>query len=128
MPGDYRARPEQVILFRVSAWDANCPQHLPVECTLGRKPLPRRGGGLPRTARQHANSNSTKPSLSSLTLARSGAPVCAPIKSLRITWSPALSSARRPVAPEALVSTVLTRCRRLRELSGMFVPLPAPPV
>lgn len=25
----YRARPEQVILFRVSAWDANCPQHIP---------------------------------------------------------------------------------------------------
>lgn len=29
MPGDYRARPEQVILFTVSAWDANCPQHIP---------------------------------------------------------------------------------------------------
>jgi uncharacterized protein len=29
MPEDYRARPEQVILFRVSAWDANCPQHIP---------------------------------------------------------------------------------------------------
>ena len=29
MPGDYRARPEQVILFTVAAWDANCPQHIP---------------------------------------------------------------------------------------------------
>jgi predicted pyridoxine 5'-phosphate oxidase superfamily flavin-nucleotide-binding protein len=29
MPKDYRARPEQVILFRVLAWDANCPQHIP---------------------------------------------------------------------------------------------------
>ncbi len=29
MPADYKARPEQVILFTVSAWDANCPQHIP---------------------------------------------------------------------------------------------------
>jgi hypothetical protein len=29
MPGDYKARPEQVILFTVSAWDLNCPQHIP---------------------------------------------------------------------------------------------------
>jgi hypothetical protein len=29
MPGGYKARPEQVILFRVSAWDTNCPQHIP---------------------------------------------------------------------------------------------------
>ena len=29
MPGGYRARPEQVILFTLSAWDANCPQHIP---------------------------------------------------------------------------------------------------
>ena len=29
MPADYSARPEQVILFSVSAWDANCPQHIP---------------------------------------------------------------------------------------------------
>lgn len=28
-PDDYRARAEQVILFEVSAWDANCPQHIP---------------------------------------------------------------------------------------------------
>jgi len=26
---DYRARPEQVILFSISAWDTNCPQHIP---------------------------------------------------------------------------------------------------
>lgn len=29
MPEDYKARPEQVVLFTVSAWDANCPQHIP---------------------------------------------------------------------------------------------------
>src|SRR5262245_38190600 len=29
MPEGYRARPEQVILFRVLAWDANCSQHVP---------------------------------------------------------------------------------------------------
>ena len=29
MPAAYKARPEQVILFTVSAWDANCPQHIP---------------------------------------------------------------------------------------------------
>jgi uncharacterized protein len=29
MPQRYKARPEQVILFRVSAWDTNCPQHIP---------------------------------------------------------------------------------------------------
>jgi hypothetical protein len=29
MPADYRARPEQVMLFTVSAWDVNCPQHIP---------------------------------------------------------------------------------------------------
>jgi predicted pyridoxine 5'-phosphate oxidase superfamily flavin-nucleotide-binding protein len=29
MPEGYRARPEQVILFTVEAWDTNCPQHIP---------------------------------------------------------------------------------------------------
>jgi predicted pyridoxine 5'-phosphate oxidase superfamily flavin-nucleotide-binding protein len=29
MPVGYRARPEQVILFDVAAWDVNCPQHIP---------------------------------------------------------------------------------------------------
>ncbi len=29
MPKDYRARPEQVVVFTVAAWDANCPQHIP---------------------------------------------------------------------------------------------------
>ena len=28
-PDGYTARPEQVILFEVEAWDANCPQHIP---------------------------------------------------------------------------------------------------
>ena len=30
MPEGYRARPEQAILFTVTAWDANCPQHIPL--------------------------------------------------------------------------------------------------
>jgi hypothetical protein len=29
MPRGYRARPEQVIVFKISAWDTNCPQHIP---------------------------------------------------------------------------------------------------
>jgi predicted pyridoxine 5'-phosphate oxidase superfamily flavin-nucleotide-binding protein len=29
MPEGYRARPEQVVLFNVTAWDVNCPQHIP---------------------------------------------------------------------------------------------------
>ncbi|WP_296746377.1 pyridoxamine 5'-phosphate oxidase family protein [Mesorhizobium sp.] len=29
MPANYKARSEQAILFTVSAWDANCPQHIP---------------------------------------------------------------------------------------------------
>lgn len=29
MPEGYRARPEQVIAFDVTAWDSNCPQHIP---------------------------------------------------------------------------------------------------
>jgi predicted pyridoxine 5'-phosphate oxidase superfamily flavin-nucleotide-binding protein len=29
MPEGYKARPEQVIVFKVGAWDANCPQHIP---------------------------------------------------------------------------------------------------
>jgi hypothetical protein len=28
-PDDYAAAPERVLLFKVSAWDANCPQHIP---------------------------------------------------------------------------------------------------
>jgi len=30
MPQNYRARPEQVIVFEIKAWDANCPQHIPL--------------------------------------------------------------------------------------------------
>lgn len=26
---EYRARPERVFLFEITAWDANCPQHIP---------------------------------------------------------------------------------------------------
>lgn len=29
MPAAYTAQAEQVILFKVSAWDANCPKHIP---------------------------------------------------------------------------------------------------
>ncbi len=29
MPEGYDARPEQAIVIRVTAWDANCPQHIP---------------------------------------------------------------------------------------------------
>ena len=29
MPEGYKARPEQAIVFTISAWDANCPQHIP---------------------------------------------------------------------------------------------------
>jgi len=29
MPVGYKARPEQVILFKIAAWDTNCPQHIP---------------------------------------------------------------------------------------------------
>ena len=29
MPADYKARPEQALLFQVAAWDMNCPQHIP---------------------------------------------------------------------------------------------------
>ena len=28
-PEGYKARPEQVIVFDVEAWDTNCPQHIP---------------------------------------------------------------------------------------------------
>ncbi|HWX64730.1 pyridoxamine 5'-phosphate oxidase family protein [Bradyrhizobium sp.] len=29
MPKGYRARGEQVIVFKIAAWDTNCPQHIP---------------------------------------------------------------------------------------------------
>ena len=29
MPKGYKARPEQFILFTITAWDTNCPQHIP---------------------------------------------------------------------------------------------------
>ena len=29
LPRGYRARPEQAVLFKVEAWDVNCPQHIP---------------------------------------------------------------------------------------------------
>jgi predicted pyridoxine 5'-phosphate oxidase superfamily flavin-nucleotide-binding protein len=29
MPPDYRARQQQAIIFKIKAWDVNCPQHIP---------------------------------------------------------------------------------------------------
>jgi hypothetical protein len=29
MPENYKGRPEQVMIFEISAWDLNCPQHIP---------------------------------------------------------------------------------------------------
>ena len=34
MPEGYEARPEQVIVFTVSVWDTNCPQHIPQKLDL----------------------------------------------------------------------------------------------
>lgn len=31
MPKDYKAAPEQAILFKITAWDTNCPQHIPMK-------------------------------------------------------------------------------------------------
>jgi predicted pyridoxine 5'-phosphate oxidase superfamily flavin-nucleotide-binding protein len=35
MPEGYKARASQVILFKVTAWDANCPQHIPQRLEAG---------------------------------------------------------------------------------------------
>ncbi len=34
MPHGYKARPEQVIVFTITAWDSNCPQHIPQKLDL----------------------------------------------------------------------------------------------
>ena len=34
MPEGYEARPEQVIVFTLSLWDTNCPQHIPQKLDL----------------------------------------------------------------------------------------------
>ena len=31
MPKDYKAKPEQAIIFKITAWDTNCPQHIPLK-------------------------------------------------------------------------------------------------
>jgi uncharacterized protein len=31
MPRGYAARAEQAVLFKVKAWDANCPRHIPLK-------------------------------------------------------------------------------------------------
>jgi uncharacterized protein len=35
MPQGYKARPEHVILFKIAAWDTNCPQHIPQKFDAG---------------------------------------------------------------------------------------------
>jgi predicted pyridoxine 5'-phosphate oxidase superfamily flavin-nucleotide-binding protein len=35
MSQGYKARPEQVILFTIAAWDTNCPQHIPQKFDAG---------------------------------------------------------------------------------------------
>ena len=35
MPSSYQARPEKVLLFRIAAWDSNCPQHIPQKFDAG---------------------------------------------------------------------------------------------
>jgi predicted pyridoxine 5'-phosphate oxidase superfamily flavin-nucleotide-binding protein len=35
MPDGYKARPEQVILLKIKAWDVNCPQHIPQRFEAG---------------------------------------------------------------------------------------------
>lgn len=35
MPAGAKARPEQVILFSIAAWDTNCPQHIPQKFDAG---------------------------------------------------------------------------------------------
>ena len=35
MPAGAKARPEQVVLFTVGAWDSNCPQHIPQRFEAG---------------------------------------------------------------------------------------------
>lgn len=36
MPKGYAAKPEQIIVFTISAWDANCPQHIPQRVDVAR--------------------------------------------------------------------------------------------
>jgi predicted pyridoxine 5'-phosphate oxidase superfamily flavin-nucleotide-binding protein len=31
MPKNYKAKSEQTIVFKISAWDTNCPQHIPIK-------------------------------------------------------------------------------------------------
>src|SRR3954469_18283209 len=35
MPAGYKARPEQVILFKIAVWDTNCLQHIPQKFDAG---------------------------------------------------------------------------------------------
>ena len=55
MPAGYRARPEQVMLFTVTAWDVNCPQHIPQRLRgCGRA----QGHRSPRPAHRYAGGRS----------------------------------------------------------------------
>lgn len=35
MPEGYAAAPERVLVFRITAWDPNCPQHIPTKLDVG---------------------------------------------------------------------------------------------
>jgi uncharacterized protein len=62
MPVGYKARPEQVILFHVSAWDANCPQHIPlrIEASDVEKALNARDARIRELEAQLASMESTQ--------------------------------------------------------------------
>jgi predicted pyridoxine 5'-phosphate oxidase superfamily flavin-nucleotide-binding protein len=57
MPAGYKARPEQVIIFKISAWDTNCPQHIPQKI---RRRRCRSRAGLARRADRRAGSGGGK--------------------------------------------------------------------
>jgi uncharacterized protein len=65
MPDGYKARPEQVIVITIEAWDANCPQHIPhlvpfAELEQTRQILEKRIAGLEAELAQFRPSNPTE--------------------------------------------------------------------
>jgi predicted pyridoxine 5'-phosphate oxidase superfamily flavin-nucleotide-binding protein len=64
MPENYRARPEQVIIVTIEAWDGNCPQHIPhlvpfAELEQIRQPLEKRIAELEAELAQFRRQNPT---------------------------------------------------------------------
>lgn len=57
MPDDYKARPEAAVLFEISAWDINCPQHIPVKFDADQvaAALAERDGEIERLQQEIAN-------------------------------------------------------------------------